>query len=97
MLKSTPNKTDRKLKTCSFQHCSRWAKAIAHPRLLDNIGQKLTSKHCVGDWNVLDFFCQMVSEERTQHNDIVFQPVWWKPSAEDSTKLHEQIHRLGWA
>ena len=56
MLKNTPSNTDCKLKTCSFQHCLRWAKLISHPKLSNNNGEKLTSKHHAGDWNTLGFF-----------------------------------------
>ena len=91
MLKNTPSNTDRKLKTCSFQHCLRWAKSVAHRSLSNDVGETLTSKHHVGDWNTLYVFRQMTLEEGSQCNDIVFQPVWWKPSGEDGRKPKEQI------
>ena len=95
MFKNMPSKTVRKLKTCSFKCCLRWAKLTAHPTLAEKGGQKLTSDHCVGDWNALDFSCQMAMEESTQHNNIVLQPVWWKPSTmADGMKSHEQIFTL---
>ena len=56
MLKNTPSDTERKVKTCSFECCSRWTKSIAHPRLSTNNTDALTGKHCAGDWNALDFF-----------------------------------------